>query len=297
MANFPIATDSNLFNQSTLSTIEHNRVDFHWALRSKVLSHNITWPLLYTGKCPLQIHRPLTTIRKWRPPRQVQSLKNEPCKAQKSDGRRLLCNYVALILSRGKLNSHRASDFLDYYFHTLGYLASRKERRIRFDADTAARDLKPAEYAKEFKSYCGRERVLLRKRRAKLKVDQFHIIAQVGQGGYGDVFLARKLDTGEVCALKRMKKKALAKMDEVYYPPWHSLVLEPSLGPSRSCGTWYPHRNQDTVARPPPLCFPGPWTCQDLFIFALYMHLNKTSLADLPCDGVCSRRGLSHPTE
>ncbi|KAF5377285.1 hypothetical protein D9615_006467 [Tricholomella constricta] len=105
--------------------------------------------------------------------------------------------------------------FLDYYFQTLGYLAARKERRANFDADTAARDLRAAEFTKEFKSYCGRERVLLRRRRTKLKVDQFHIIAQVGQGGYGEVFLARKQETGEVCALKKMKKRTLHKMDEI----------------------------------------------------------------------------------
>ena len=110
-----------------------------------------------------------------------------------------------------------STDFLDYYFQTLGYLASRKERRKNFDVDTKARDVTAPspEYAKEFKSYCGRERVLLRRRRTKLKVDQFHIIAQVGQGGYGEVFLARKQETGEVCALKKMKKRTLFKMDEV----------------------------------------------------------------------------------
>jgi len=107
--------------------------------------------------------------------------------------------------------------FLDYYFQALGYLASRRQRRYNFDQDTSARDLnlKSTEYAKEFKSYCGRERVLLRKRRTRLRVDQFHIIAQVGQGGYGEVFLARKLESGEVCALKRMKKRTLFKLDEV----------------------------------------------------------------------------------
>ncbi|KAF8708075.1 Extension Ser/Thr-type protein kinase, partial [Rhizoctonia solani] len=88
--------------------------------------------------------------------------------------------------------------FLDYYFQNLGYLASRKERRAAFDADTRGRGLSPAEYAAEFKSYCGRERVVLRRRRAKLRVDQFHIIAQVGQGGYGEVYLARKKETGEI---------------------------------------------------------------------------------------------------
>ncbi|KAF8525089.1 AGC/NDR protein kinase [Hysterangium stoloniferum] len=105
--------------------------------------------------------------------------------------------------------------FLDYYFQTLGYLAARKERRARFDEDTAARDLSPAEYAAELKSYTGRERVVLRRRRTKLKVDQFHIIAQVGQGGYGEVFLARKQESGEVCALKKMRKRTLFKMDEI----------------------------------------------------------------------------------
>lgn len=106
-------------------------------------------------------------------------------------------------------------DFLDYYFQLLGYIASRKERRVKFDADTASRKLSAAEHTKEFKSYCGRERVLLRRRRTKLRVEQFHIIAQVGQGGYGEVYLARKQETGEVCALKKMRKRTLFKMDEV----------------------------------------------------------------------------------
>lgn len=120
-----------------------------------------------------------------------------------------------------------STDFLDYYFQTLGYLANRKERRKNFDLDTKARDVtSPSpEYTKEFKSYCGRERVLLRRRRTKLKVDQFHIIAQVGQGGYGEVFLARKQDTGEVCALKKMKKRTLFKMDEVCDLPLGPFII------------------------------------------------------------------------
>lgn len=106
-------------------------------------------------------------------------------------------------------------DFLDYYFQLLGYISARKDRRAKFDQDTAKRGVKGQEYAKEFRSYCGRERVVLRKRRTKLRVDQFHIIAQVGQGGYGEVFLARKQESGEVCALKKMRKSTLFKMDEV----------------------------------------------------------------------------------
>jgi cell cycle protein kinase DBF2 len=129
-----------------------------------------------------------------------------------------LLNYVCKVypIPPFNLDLTPTPDFFDYYFSALSYLASRKERRAKFDADTSSRSLPPIgeTYAKELKSYLGRERVLLRKRRTKTKVHQFHIIAQIGQGGYGEVFLARKRDSGEVCALKKMRKGTLIKMDE-----------------------------------------------------------------------------------
>ncbi|KAL7414384.1 kinase-like protein [Mrakia frigida] len=102
-------------------------------------------------------------------------------------------------------------------FDLLGYIHTRSVRHAKFVESAEKRELDPEDpvYKKEFRSYAGRERVLLRKRRTKLRVDQFRIIAQVGQGGYGSVYLARKVDTGEVCALKKMKKTTLAKMDEI----------------------------------------------------------------------------------
>jgi len=63
--------------------------------------------------------------------------------------------------------------------------------------------------------YLGRERAYLRKRRTRLRYGDFQILTQVGQGGYGQVYLAQKKDTREVCALKVMSKKLLFKMDEV----------------------------------------------------------------------------------
>lgn len=63
--------------------------------------------------------------------------------------------------------------------------------------------------------YAGRERANLRKRRVRLRQGDFQILTQVGQGGYGQVFLAQKKDTKEVCALKVMSKKLLFKLDEV----------------------------------------------------------------------------------
>ena len=140
--------------------------------------------------------------------------------------------------------------FLNHYFDNLRYLADRKARLARFQESTRARGLLPeapdaepsAEYLKERNSYFGRERVLLRKRRTKLRVDQFHIITQVGAGGYGEVFLARKRDTGEICALKRLKKRILVKMDE---------------GATRSYRARYLDRHQDALAGSTAVCLPG----------------------------------------
>ncbi|KDE09501.1 AGC/NDR protein kinase [Microbotryum lychnidis-dioicae p1A1 Lamole] len=105
--------------------------------------------------------------------------------------------------------------FYDHYFDLLTYLHARKQRLAAFRDSVAQRQLSPAQEQAEWTSYSGRERVLLRKRRTKLKLDQFHIVTQVGQGGYGEVYLARHKETNQVVALKKMRKKTLLKMDEI----------------------------------------------------------------------------------
>ncbi|KAI0689327.1 kinase-like domain-containing protein [Cytidiella melzeri] len=120
----------------------------------------------------------------------------------------------------------RRKNFLNYYFQMLGYLAGRKERRANFAKDTSDCGATHSEYSKERKSYCGRERVFLRERIAKLRLDQSHIISQVGQGGYGEVFLARKRDSS------KMRKSTLHKMDEIR----HVLVGRDILTATRTPG-------------------------------------------------------------
>lgn len=109
--------------------------------------------------------------------------------------------------------------FLNHYFDSLRYLSDRRSRTEKFKAENCLVDLTKAREQvsdhKDLVSYLGRERAHLRKRRTKLRLNSFHIITQVGQGGYGEVFLARKRETGEVCALKRLRKRVLVKMDEV----------------------------------------------------------------------------------
>lgn len=106
--------------------------------------------------------------------------------------------------------------FLDYYFDLLTYVGTRQNRLNHFKAEFPAPPETPEEtYNPLWQKYTGRERANLRKRRVRLRQGDFQILTQVGQGGYGQVFLAQKKDTREVCALKVMSKKLLFKLDEI----------------------------------------------------------------------------------
>lgn len=108
------------------------------------------------------------------------------------------------------------SDFLDYYYDLLSYVHNRQTRLGQFKAQNPPPPATPeAEYSEALETYLGRERANLRKRRTRLRQGDFQILTQVGQGGYGQVYLAQKKDTREVCALKVMSKKLLFKLDEV----------------------------------------------------------------------------------
>ncbi|RCK54417.1 Cell cycle protein kinase DBF2 [Candida viswanathii] len=107
--------------------------------------------------------------------------------------------------------------FLDYYCDMFDYVISRKERSEQVERALLTDENfknQPQKQQMEWKNYIGRERALLRKRRLKPKHKDFEMITQVGQGGYGQVFLARKKDTREICALKVLNKKLLVKLDE-----------------------------------------------------------------------------------
>jgi len=142
----------------------------------------------------------------------------------------LLCFFICL-------DTDRDTDFIDHYFELLTYLSDRKRRLESFKSSHPP----PPEgtytntrSATAWKDYCGRERAALRKRRTKTRCNDFSILSQIGQGGYGQVFLARKKDTHEVVALKKMNKGLLHKMDEIR----HILVERDILAGSRGGGGW-----------------------------------------------------------
>ncbi|KAF5256163.1 hypothetical protein FOXYS1_13377, partial [Fusarium oxysporum] len=83
--------------------------------------------------------------------------------------------------------------FLDYYFDLLTYVGSRQNRLAAFKNEyPPPPETDEQTHNQMWTKYTGRERANLRKRRVRLRHGDFQILTQVGQGGYGQVFLAQK---------------------------------------------------------------------------------------------------------
>ncbi|CAD6627150.1 BAH_G0020540.mRNA.1.CDS.1 [Saccharomyces cerevisiae] len=108
--------------------------------------------------------------------------------------------------------------FLEYYCDMFDYVISRRQRTKQvleyLQQQSQLPNSDQSKLNEEWSSYLQREHQVLRKRRLKPKNRDFEMITQVGQGGYGQVYLARKKDTKEVCALKILNKKLLFKLNE-----------------------------------------------------------------------------------
>lgn len=108
--------------------------------------------------------------------------------------------------------------FLDYYCDMFDYVISRRQRTKKvleyLEQQKQIQNTPTETLNNEWYGYLQKEHEVLRKRRLKPKHKDFEMITQVGQGGYGQVYLARKRDTKEVCALKILNKKLLFKLNE-----------------------------------------------------------------------------------
>lgn len=60
-------------------------------------------------------------------------------------------------------------------------------------------------------------------RRLRMSKNDFELLAILGKGGFGEVYLSRKRDTGEILALKKIPKtRYTTDMNDVIEPPTDS---------------------------------------------------------------------------
>ncbi|PIA19091.1 kinase-like protein [Coemansia reversa NRRL 1564] len=119
---------------------------------------------------------------------------------------------------------------IHYYVDHLTYIANRRMRLENFKSAIRSVQVSAHEVQQSWQNHQLNETNILRRRRSRTREREFDILAQIGQGGFGQVFLARKRDTGEVCALKKMEKQLLVRLNEVQ----HILTERDILRTSRS---------------------------------------------------------------
>ncbi|KAJ2846807.1 serine/threonine-protein kinase dbf2, partial [Coemansia erecta] len=121
--------------------------------------------------------------------------------------------------------------FLEFYVDQLTYIANRRLRLDNFKAAMRSVPVSAQEVQISWHNHQANETNILRRRRNRTREHEFDILSQIGQGGFGQVFLARKRDTGEVCALKKMDKRLLIRLNEVQHILTERDILRTSRSP------------------------------------------------------------------
>ena len=92
----------------------------------------------------------------------------------------------------------------EYYLNWFKYLNQRKARIDKVDKEMR---LMPGESGLAHRmEHFKKESNYLRQRRRKMRLGEFQILALLGKGAFGSVYLGRKRDTGEVLAVKKITK-------------------------------------------------------------------------------------------
>jgi len=99
-----------------------------------------------------------------------------------------------------------------YYHNLFAYLNQRKHRQMDLERSIAEKRAASPDALTTNQEYNIRlehaikESTYLRMKRTKMKVADFIPLQRLGKGGYGEVYLCRDKKTGEIVALKRLKK-------------------------------------------------------------------------------------------
>eukprot|EP00026_Physarum_polycephalum_P004115 Phypoly_transcript_04132.p1 GENE.Phypoly_transcript_04132~~Phypoly_transcript_04132.p1 ORF type:complete len:456 (+),score=61.36 Phypoly_transcript_04132:562-1929(+) len=93
-----------------------------------------------------------------------------------------------------------------YRVDLVSQMAARIERREELEEAILEAQVTPQQAQEMRADLAKRESAYLRRRRSRIKFKDFQLLSLIGRGGYGEVYLCRKLDTKEILVLKRMKK-------------------------------------------------------------------------------------------
>ena len=74
-----------------------------------------------------------------------------------------------------------------------------------------------------------KESEILRIKRQRISIREFESIAIIGKGAFGEVRVCRKIDTGEIVAIKKLKKTEMIEKNQVLHITTEKDVLSQAL--------------------------------------------------------------------
>jgi len=112
---------------------------------------------------------------------------------------------------RDKANRTRLA-IESYYAQTMLQCADRDNRAARLEKQIA--DLPECEKEEKRRTHASKETDFLRMRRTKLSVADFHSLKVIGRGAFGEVRLVQKVDTGNIYAMKILRKADMIEKEQ-----------------------------------------------------------------------------------
>ncbi|KAI3382681.1 hypothetical protein SNEBB_003904 [Seison nebaliae] len=103
----------------------------------------------------------------------------------------------------------------NYYANMKLLMNERKKRENRLETFLSSQPLTELEKEKHIQEHRELETEFLRKRRLKLKVQDFRPIRTIGKGAFGEVRLVQKKDSGHIYALKILRKHDMLERKQI----------------------------------------------------------------------------------
>ncbi|XP_042508006.1 serine/threonine-protein kinase tricornered-like isoform X3 [Macadamia integrifolia] len=109
-----------------------------------------------------------------------------------------------------------AKQFIEnHYKNHLQGLQDRKERRWALQRRAKEAQISNEEQQEMMRNLEQRETEYMRLQRHKVGIDDFELLAVIGKGAFGEVRLCRAKNTGEVFAMKKLKKSEMLSRGQV----------------------------------------------------------------------------------
>ena len=106
----------------------------------------------------------------------------------------------------------------NYYSNLVSQHKDRRQRRQRLEETLNSEEgaaMTDEQKEEQRRQHSSKETEFLRLRRSRLGVDDFDPLKVIGRGAFGEVRLVQKKDTGQVFAMKILRKSAMVEKEQV----------------------------------------------------------------------------------